>query len=321
MKDSVPARVVRKFIEDQGPNWAVLIAWNALFAMFPILLVMAAALGAVLHVTGFTSKAFFQELLAVLPASAAGTVTQAVTGVKNEAGWLAVAGLLGLVWGGSALFGMMDEAFASVYHTRPRPFVRQKLMSIAMIALFTVLAGAAVLTSSLLPALKSLPNVPYWLARGVAPLALQILIGVVAGFLLYVAIYFVVPNRKQAFHAVWPGALLAGLLFEAITLLFPIYLSLNSGINAYGKTFGLFFVLLTFFFFVGLITMLGAELNSVLLPVPPSGPAGEPTGPVPAPVPIHRRAAGTLRVRTAVIVAVAASLLALLLGRRGAGTR
>jgi membrane protein len=97
-----------------------------------------------------------------------------------------------------------------------------------------------------------------------------VVIGVAAGFLLYLAIYFFVPNRKRAFRAVWPGALLAGLLFEAVTLIFPIYLSLNQGINAYGKTFGLFFVLMTFFFFVGLITMLGAELNSVLSP-PPSG--------------------------------------------------
>jgi membrane protein len=296
VKESVPARVVRKFMEDQASNWAVLIAWNALFAMFPIVLVMAALLGAVLHVTGFTSKAFFQELLAVLPGSAADTVTQALTGVKNQAGWLAVVGLLGLVWGGSALFGMMDEAFACVYRTRPRPFVRQKLMGIGMIALFTFLAGVAVLTSSLLPTLKNLPNIPYRLTHGVAPLALQVVIGVAAGFLLYLAIYFFVPNRKRAFRAVWPGALLAGSLFETITLLFPIYLSFNSGINAYGKTFGLFFVLLTFFFFVGLITMLGAELNSVLFPVPPSGPAGTPTGPVP-PAAQHR------------------------VGRRGAGTR
>jgi membrane protein len=272
--------VVRKFIEDQAPNWAVLIAWNALFAMFPILLVMAAVLGIVLHLTGLSSRAFFQELLAVLPGSAADTVTQALTGVQNQAGWLAVVGLLGLVWGGSALFGMIDQAFACVYHTRPRPFVRQKVMSIGMIALFTFLAGVAVLTSSLLPALKSLPNIPYWLTHGVAALALQVLIGVVAGFLLYLAIYFFVPNGKRAFRAVWPGALLAGLLFEATALLFPIYLSLNRGINAYGKTFGLFFVLLTFFFFVGLITMLGAELNAVLYPAPPSR-SGGPTRPVP----------------------------------------
>ncbi len=178
---------------------------------------------------------------------------------------------------------MMDQAFACVYHTRPRPFFRQKVMSIAMIALFTVLAGVAVITSSLLPALKSLPHLPHWLTHGVAALALQILIGVVAGFLLYLAIYLIVPNRKRAFRTAWPGALLAGVLFEAITLLFPIYLSFNTGINAYGKTLGLFFVLLTFFFFVGLITMLGAELNSVLFPAPPSGPAREALAPIPPP--------------------------------------
>src|SRR5439155_13593140 len=77
-----------------------------------------------------------------------------------------------------------------------------------------------------------------------------------------------IPNRKQAFRKVIPGALLAGILFEVITLLFPLYLALNRGINQYGATFGLLFVLMTFFFFLGLITMVGVELNSVIYPVP-----------------------------------------------------
>ena len=43
--NSVAGRVVRKFIEDQAPNWAALIAWNALFAMFPIVIFAASIIG------------------------------------------------------------------------------------------------------------------------------------------------------------------------------------------------------------------------------------------------------------------------------------
>src|SRR5204862_3308119 len=86
--------------------------------------------------------------------------------------------------------------------------------------------------------------------------------------LLFGSMYYVIPNRRQQLRKVIPGALLAGILFEAITLLFPLYLELNKGLNQYGKTFGLLFVLMTFFFFLGLITMIGVEVNSVIYPVP-----------------------------------------------------
>jgi uncharacterized BrkB/YihY/UPF0761 family membrane protein len=42
-----------------------------------------------------------------------------------------------------------------------------------------------------------------------------------------------------------------------------VYIQLNRGINQYGSSFAFLFVLLAFFYFLGLITMLGAEVNAV----------------------------------------------------------
>src|SRR2546428_13113418 len=179
----------------------------------------------------------------------------------------------------------MEQAFAVIYHTRPRDFVRQKLNAVGMVFLFTILVGVAVATASILPALKHIPNIPPILYSAPATFILQVIVGVIAGFLLFGSIYYVIPNRKQQFYKVIPGALVAGVLFELVTLLFPLYLSLNRGINQYGATFGLFFLLMTFFFFIGLITMIGVEVNSVISPAPialpgkdgqpESGPGGE----------------------------------------------
>ncbi len=269
VKRSFLAHLIQKFVEDQGVNWAVVIAWNALFAMFPIVLFISAIVGLALSFVGISSDVVYKDILLAIPESGARTeVVRALDGVQTQTGLLFIVGLLGLLWGGSALFGAMEEAFAAIYNTRPRDFVRQKLMSISMVFVFTFLGGVAVGTSSLLPALKHIPDAPAFLTSGIAAFLLQVLVGVVAGFLLFGTIYFVVPNRKQEWRKVLPGALLSGALFEMITLLFPTYLSINQGINAYGKTFGLFFVLLTFFFMVGLITMLGVEVNSVLFPAP-----------------------------------------------------
>jgi uncharacterized BrkB/YihY/UPF0761 family membrane protein len=102
------------------------------------------------------------------------------------------------------------------------------------------------------------------LSGGPGTVALQAVLGVVAGLILFGAIYFVVPNKPQSVRQIWPGALLAGVLFELLTLLFPAYLSLTGAGNTYGKTFGLLFLLMTYAYFLGLITMLGAALNTVV---------------------------------------------------------
>jgi membrane protein len=318
VRGSVPARVVEKFVEDQAPNWAIIIAWNALFAMFPVVLVVAAILGIVLQVAGITTTQIYTRLLSLIPTDPK-TVSELVTvatSVKEQTGLLALVGLIGLIWGGSALFGAMEQAFAIAYRVRPRSFIPGRLMSMAMIFLFTILAGVAVTTSSVLPALNQLPNVPAFLAGGAAAL-LQLVIGIVAGFILYLVIYFVVPNRRLRLGQVWPGALVAGILFEVVSLIFPIYLSLNKGLNAYGKTFGLFFLLMTFFYFVGLITMVGVEVNSGLHPVNAVRPAPAPAAATPNLAPDSARPPRRgVRGRTLVIVTLVASGIALLLGRR-----
>src|SRR5207302_958507 len=148
LTESLAGRLVRKFLADQAPNWAVIIAWSALFSLFPMILVMAAAIGFVLGFVGVESARVYTLVLSIIP------------GCLNS------------------------------------------------------------------PA---------------AALALQLLLGVAAGCLLFGAIYYVVPNRRQELRKVWPGSLVAGVLFELLTLLFPLYLRLTGSSNTYGKTFGLVF--------------------------------------------------------------------------------
>jgi membrane protein len=335
--DSVPGRVARKFLADQALNWAALIAWNALLALFPIVLFAASLLGYALRLFGEANDAVYTTIFSVIPNDSGQQteIIKAVSGVKSQSGLLFIVGLVGLLWGGSALFGIMEQAFAVIYHTKPRDFLPQKLISVGMVFLFTILVGIAVATSSLLPALKQIPNIPPVLYSGVAAFILQVLVGIIAGFLLFGTMYYVIPNRKQEFRKVIPGALVAGILFELITLVFPLYISLNRGLNQYGATFGLLFVLMTFLFFLGLVTMIGVELNSVLYPeeveprrnkisagskmfdeqrqraeAQPKPSSNGEQGPV-------RR--GVKR-RTAVLLAVGASIVGVLLGRRSANS-
>jgi hypothetical protein len=142
-----------------------------------------------------------------------------------------------------------------------------------------------------------------------------------SGFVLFSTVYYVVPNRPQRWSQVWPGALLAAVLFECITLLFPLYLQLNRGIGAYGNTFGLLFVVLTFLYFFGLTTMLGVEVNSVLYPVPAALPESRQAvwGAAPSIEGRRRRPRRGVPALVAVGLALIASAVGILLGRRSAG--
>ena len=57
-----------------------------------------------------------------------------------------------------------------------------------------------------------------------------------------------------------PGALLAGVLMEIVTLAFPLYAKLVHGFNTYGAAFALFFLLATWLFFICQFILLGAVL-------------------------------------------------------------
>jgi membrane protein len=269
--ETLPGRVARKFIEDNCPTQAVSIAWNGLQSLFPLTLVLASILGLILSRVGVHSTSVYQLVVAYIPDPVGQEqVLDALAQVRMQTGLLAIVGGVGFVWTASLLFGAMEQAFDIIFHVPQRDFLRQKLMAIVMMVVFTVLAGLAVLTSTLLPLLDHLPAVPLLLrAQGPGRIVIQFVIGSVAGFVLFFVIYFVVPNHALRPRQVSPGALFAGVAFEVLTLAFPLYIGLaGRGLNQYGRTFGLLFVLMLFFYFLGVITLIGAEIIAVLYPIP-----------------------------------------------------
>jgi membrane protein len=267
--NSLPGRVVRKFLADQGPRHAVLIAWNALFSLFPIVLALAAIAGAVLSLAGIDQKKIQTAVTSTILDSQTGSaVKEALQGVQQHSGLLGLVALAGFLWSASSLFGTLEQSLGEILGAAPRDFVRSKLMSMLMMLLFVVLLCTGVASSTVVSLVSRLPiPQPEFVQRG-STLVLQTAVGVAAGFVLFLAIYYVVPNRRLTLRHVLPGALFAGVSFELLTQLFPLYISLNKGVNQYGSTFALLFIMLTFLYFLGLITVLGAEIIAVLGPAP-----------------------------------------------------
>jgi YihY family inner membrane protein len=297
-----PVRVASRFVACGGGSQAIVIAWNLVLAVFPIALALAAIGGFVLRLTGVSPDTIARQVVAVFPTDtgAQDAALRGIDALTKRTAIFAGLAIMGFAWTASGLFGAMDEAFAVVFDTKPRPFARQKLMALAMMGLFALMALLSVGTSALLPLLADVPGLPISLTRGWAGTAVQVTVGMASGFVLFFVIYFVVPNRRMRAARVWPGALFAGVALELLSQLFPIYIELNPGINQFGRSFALLFVLLTFAYLLGVITMLGAYLIAVLDPPEPE--------PVPPPEPTVERRPPIGRVRRAALGA--AGLLA-----------
>ena len=264
----LPVRAVSRYLGAQGPNWATIVAWNLFFAFFPMVILTVTVVGLALQDPG-TRATVEHQVLAAFPNcqvhQVGGGTCQIITALddfRHSTGAFAIVGIVGLIWTGAALFSAMENGLNGMYDVKSRGFVAQKAMSIAMVLLFTVMAVPLVASGSMLSLLQSLPGVPDALRSGVASLLIQVSAGIVDASLLFGVIYFVVPHRRQHVRDILPGALAAGILFEALTLLFPLYFKIVTRSPQWGQTFGFIFVLLFYFGLLGQIIMLGGAFNA-----------------------------------------------------------
>lgn len=280
LRQTLPLRTALRYLGRGGPNQATLVAWNLLFSVFPIALLAVTAAGLIFQ-DPEAGRQVAHALASLLPGGNGRAVTGALSAFHRESGWLALAGGIGLLWSGTALFSAMDTAFAGVSGGSTRGFLAQKLTAVAMIVIFTVLAVPVVLSSSLLATLESLAGLPAVLRGGPLALAGQVVLSILVGWLLFTAIYGLVPARRPRLRAVLAGGLAAGILFEALSLLFPVYFHFAHGFSSYGETFALFFLILTYSFLVAQVTVLGycVALEWGARPAPPARGPTAPTSP------------------------------------------
>jgi membrane protein len=258
LKNSFPGRLAKAYGDSKAGNYAAGLAFNAFMTMFPLMLGLLAILGLVIGNPHVRDQAL-STILSIFPSNAHDELSAALTGVQKNRGLLGLLSIVGLVWSGTGLFAAMEFALGEMFGAKQRDMLRQRLMALVMVAVFLVAMLLAVVANSAVSAsgngLKLLGPV----------LSTVVLIAMMA------IIYRIVPNRTFSLTQVLPGALLAGVLIEIVTLAFPIYVNLVHGFNTYGATFALFFLLATWLLFISQFILIGAVLNRMLMGEPETG--------------------------------------------------
>jgi YihY family inner membrane protein len=253
-----------KLNEDWMFNFSGMLAYNYLTATAPLALVILALAGLALGaISPATLNAYVNGLTAHLPAGGADLLSGALRSLNKSAGVLLVIAIVTALYAGSRLFIALENCFSVIYRLDVRPFLPQNVVAIGMTILYAVLAPLVFLVSSEIANLFNFLNM---VSAPVVTYIIGLLVAIFSAFMLFLAMYLIIPNRRQPWrHALrvsWRGALVAAVLLTLYQQLFPIYRSLFLRNAGYSSVAGLAIIAIVFLYYVGFISLLGAEINA-----------------------------------------------------------
>ena len=253
-------RTVREMSDDDATHMAAGVAYYAVFSLFPLLIGLIAILN-LLPASEIRQAQLTEFVSEYLPGSEGLLKRDLEVG-----GALGVIAIFGLLWSGSAIFGAVARVVNRAWDIqKDRPIYigkpRQMGMALVVGLMFLTSLGASTFVSIAEEyALADLPA-PAFLVETSGRVFLQVVSFSLMLF-TFLMIYKMLPNTKTYWRYVWPGALLAAVLFEIGKASFLLYVERFASFqDAYGSA-GDVLVLLLWVYVSSLILILGAELNS-----------------------------------------------------------
>jgi membrane protein len=253
------------------------VAYSFLLSLFPILTTLAALLfevngQSVVHVIA----KFAQE---VLPPGTEELVLSRLKDRAGHSGSLPVIAIGVSLWAGSGAMASLLEGFQAAYRIPSgRPMLKQRGMAIFLVLIVAVPAVAA-------SALVIFGNrielaIIHWI--GVeeisAPLRVlwkiaQYIVAFAATTLVNGLLYYFGPNNRpepdgtseklgSRFFRVWPGALVATILWLIATVGFALYVEHLANYNIFYGSLGTVVILLVWLYLLACIILLGCEFNA-----------------------------------------------------------
>jgi membrane protein len=252
----------KAFVEKVGKDnigmLAAFVAWTTLTSIVPIIVGLVAISGLFLR-----NPSAQASVVSHIQAATQGTFSK--TEIMNlvhlsteHTGILGLIGIIGILWGGSSLGGSVSTAFQAIFETTGRNFIKEKLIDVGMLFVFTALmlvivAGSAA-GSIVTTLVKGVPVPGLVEAIGLA-------ISFISAYILFMAIYLVFPNIEPPFKFgnVWKGALVSAALFTILSLIWPIYAHFQN-FGKYGQLLSSILLLTAWIYFFCMIMMAGAEV-------------------------------------------------------------
>lgn len=257
-------RTLREMGADDATHMAAGVAYYAVLSLFPLVVGLISLLGMVLDADNLEGEifGFFQKFL---PGSRE-LLEANINAAGNVRGVLGAVSFIGLFWSASLLFGAISRAVNRAWDIqRDRPFYIDKPRHIIMAVSVAPLFLMSFVTTA---ALEVLGNVDFPLIGRIAFLdndGINLMtrpLPFVFSLAIFLLIYKFTPNTRTYWRYIWPGALLAAVLFEISKSVFVFYLENFASFEQLYGSLASIIVLLFWTYVSGLILIAGAEFSS-----------------------------------------------------------
>jgi membrane protein len=253
----------RKAYEDNLTGMAAMVAYNLMLSVFPLALVALFVAGRVLA-SEDVEASVVDDLQRLFPAAAESTLLDGLHRVRESSTTVGIVAVVAATWFSSTFWGALDTAFCRIYRRECRPWLRQKLFALGMLAVVLLFFVASVS----IPTLQGLvvsrtEDLPFGLGdvRGLV-YGLTLAGGLALLFGILCLVYWRVPRGSIPWRCIWPGALGALVAMGVVDYGFPLYLS-NVRSLRIGTSFVFILIVLVWFYMLALILLAGAVVNEL----------------------------------------------------------
>ncbi|UOR04989.1 YihY/virulence factor BrkB family protein [Hymenobacter aerilatus] len=258
------------FIENNSLRLAGALAYNAIFSLPPLLLIIITAAGTFFGQEAVTGK-LFSQIDGLVGAKAAASIQDSIRtfNQQKQGGISAIIGVGTLIFAATTFFVTLQESINSIWNVKAKPdttagsawnFVRDRLLSFGLILSVALLLLMSFVISALLEFFTDylaqvLPGITVVLIR-----IIDLVISLSVTTVLFAMIYRYLPDAYIRWRDVRVGAFITAVLFIVGKYLISFYLSNFDPGSAYGAA-GSVIVLLVWIYYSSLIIFFGAEFT------------------------------------------------------------
>ena len=251
---------VRGYSEDRCSLLAAALSYYALLSLFPLALIVLAVVSQ-FSAADVAIREVTRIIASILPSGAL-MVRNALEEVTRLRGALTLFSAVGFVWSASGVFDAMQLGINRAFRvSSPRPMWRQRLISVGLVICASLLFG---LSFALTTVMRLLIHYRV-LERGDSIFqALSVVGALILGTAVFALLYRYVPyDSSIRWRAIWPGAVIAAVMWEIAKLLFVWYITNYALLNMVYGSVGAVIAVMLWGYVSAVIMLLGAEIAAV----------------------------------------------------------
>jgi membrane protein len=242
-------------------------AYAAVLSVFPLLIAVIALLSRMVDPNA-AREAVLRAMGPYLPEQSLTLVRSTLESALRARGTAGLVGIVGLLWGATAMTGSLRAALNRVVGASPRPYWRRKLSDFAMVIAGGVFLSLSVLVSAV-QAVVGMSAAPLlWLSRWLGDERIARVLATGGPVLFSAAAFYLayrfLPNIRPGRGSLLWSTLVAMVLFEGLKRAFFWYLrTVATYPLVYGPLAG-FIVFMIWVYLVALVVLFGAEVLAVI---------------------------------------------------------